>query len=284
MKNKYKITSLSMALALTFTSLTIAKNESSPVNRGGPVGGTITAGTANYEVANYTSTSGYSTNIAITDGVAPDHVFGSGWWFRVEGDTAETRFQVPDSESFAGDTSLVVYNDVAGRGLFSAELMAEISQPSAATAVIVKTLVIKNISAGDISVTLFNYEDFDVSGTAAADGATLTNDPDYITITDADNVEYRAGGNDLFAAAVWPAIRDFLNDAAVDDLDGSGLPFAPADFTGAYQWNAQVIPRFGEFTVQAITAINTTAPAPIDDVLFDDVIFRDGFDLGIVGP
>ena len=33
----------------------------------------------------------------------------------------------------------------------------------------------------------------------------------------------------------FPVLRDALNDAGLTNLDGTGLPFAPADFTGAWQ-------------------------------------------------
>ena len=44
-----------------------------------------------------------------------------------------------------------------------------------------------------------------------------------------------------FQLEAWPAIRDLLSDAALDDLNDSGLPFGPDDFTAGMQWNSITI-------------------------------------------
>lgn len=52
-------------------------------------------------------------------------------------------------------------------------------------------------------------------------------------------------GADAFRVAAYPVLRDLLNDASITNLDNSGLPFAPGDFSAAYQWTIEIAP--GDF-------------------------------------
>jgi hypothetical protein len=50
-------------------------------------------------------------------------------------------------------------------------------------------------------------------------------------------IGYGAGA---YQVTPWRALLQSLTDGNVDDLDNSGLPFGPADFTGAFQWSTTI--------------------------------------------
>ena len=82
--------------------------------------------------------------------------------------------------------------------------------------------------------------------------ATLLNDPDHISITDGGSTtsaEFRSSGADEFQVTPFFDLLLILQfDTLVDDLDGTGLPFGPADWTGAFQ-SGTVIPAAGSITI-----------------------------------
>ena len=47
-------------------------------------------------------------------------------------------------------------------------------------------------------------------------------------------------GADAYQVTPWRALLQDLTDGNVDDLDNSGLPFGPADLTGALQWSTTI--------------------------------------------
>ena len=56
-----------------------------------------------------------------------DHLFETGWWFRVEGDSQETVFPVPDTQSYVGSSSSLTWNDVGARGKPGLELTQSVA-------------------------------------------------------------------------------------------------------------------------------------------------------------
>ena len=69
---------------------------------------------------------------AMFEGVSTDpmdsHVFETGWWFRIAGDTQETVFPTPSAQSYVNDTSVITWNEVAG-GRFHAVETAVVTRP-----------------------------------------------------------------------------------------------------------------------------------------------------------
>jgi len=250
----------------------------------GAITGSITAGTVTFTYTNFTQTSGSLTDFTL-DGV--DNLFSNWWYFRVSGDSAETKFPAPDTGSYVGDTATLNWNDVEARGLFSASLRHQVAQPAAQTGTLSTRLVITNISGASLDIDLFAYMDFDAGASAGNDEASLVVDPEHINIIDngaaapTNTSNYKAGGAAEFQVGAWPAIRNLLTDAAVDDFDGSGLPFGPADFTAGHQWTTVTIPVDGTYTIELNAASgNMTADDPSMPVIFDpaDVIFANGFE------
>lgn len=267
-----------VALLLLFSPLLLlAKNTSAHSNKGVVSGGSISDGTATYTISSYTSIIGLENDLTISDGVAGDLMFESGWLYRVPADTEENVFPAPDSESFAVDQVLLSWSDVDSRGLFSAELLIEINQPVAQSAVLTSTMVITNITAIDGDFDVFKYADLDVGGTFANDVAALIISPDYIEIIDGtDFAEFRGGGANNYHVSPFSALRTLLIDVNVNNFSNSGLPMVAGDFTGAYQWATQTIPPNGTYHLQTITAFKTTAPEPM--AAFVDLIFANGYE------
>jgi hypothetical protein len=278
---KYNSTSKTIFLAATLgLALPALANKYDDI-RGGGAPGTITEGTATYDVTGFDGGLDWRTSIVVPDGpAATDRLWASGWAYRLMGDTQESNFgAAPSTSDYTGNVATFTWSDVNGLGAFDASLVVELSQPNAGEAVITRTLTIENISDGSITIDVFNYEDFDINGSFGNDTAALTNDPDHITIIDGpDTGEYRAGGNTNFQVTAFQVLLLALEDAAVTDLDGSGLPFGPGDFTGAFQWSMVEIPLFGSYTVQTTNGFGALAPTPADPVLIDDVIWRDSFE------
>lgn len=282
---KYISFSKTIFLAATFGLASPALGNKDDDIRGGGAPGLITAGTATYEVTGFDGGLDWRTNIIVPDGpAAADRLWASGWAYRLMGDTQEFNLGAgPSTSDYNGSVATFTWSDVNALGAFDASLVVELTQPNAGEAVITRTLTIENISTGPITIDVFNYEDFDINASFGTDTAALTNDPDYITIIDGpDTGEYRAGGNTSFQVTAFQALLLSLEDAAVTNLDGSGLPFGPGDFTGAFQWAMVEIPRFGTYTVQTTNGFGALAPTPADPVLFDDVIWRDTFELSVV--
>ena len=256
--------------------------------RGGEPVGEITDGTAvfSYNSGGFASDEGSRTDFEIG---GTDMTWSVWWYYRIDGDAQETKFPQPDSATYVGNTATLSWADVDGRGLFSAELVHVLDEESASGATLTNTMTLTNISLAAIDLNLFQYADFDTAG-ASGDEASLNNDPDYIALIDnatanpINTAEIRAAGNINYQVTIYSttdptALREFLNDTAVDDLDNTGLPFGPADFTGAFQWDSNV-PLNGSHAVETTYAIgDSCAPQPIDPITVDpDVIFGDGFD------
>ncbi|WP_376691262.1 IPT/TIG domain-containing protein [Wenzhouxiangella sp. EGI_FJ10409] len=240
----------------------IAAQKSAETTLGGATG-TITDGAASFEFTGTTDAAGFNVNF--TAG-GDDQAFSYGFSYRLDGETQESQLQGPSTSDFTGDTATLSWTDFNGTGL-DATMQLVISEPAAGEAILTTTLSVDNPGGTDRTLDLFIYTDFDVNASAAGDSATLIASPDHISITETDTVEHRAGGADAYQVAVWPNIRNLLSDTAADDLDNSGLPFGPDDFTGAMQWQALDLFAGGSTTVETISSINVTAPAPADPVI-----------------
>ncbi|HEX4590033.1 MAG TPA: PEP-CTERM sorting domain-containing protein, partial [Gemmataceae bacterium] len=127
------------------------------------------------------------------------------------------------------------------------------------TATLAQSFQITNPNASALSIVLFNYADIEANGPNPLDTDTATGGLGSITDSDGPwQVTHAANGASAFQASVYSDIRDFLLDSAVNNLNNSGLPFGPGDYTGAFQWNLTV-PANGSLTVTSSLAI---APVP----------------------
>jgi hypothetical protein len=227
--------------------------------------GTITDGPANFALAatpfDITPTANF-TGVSAT--LSQDHIFETGWWYRLGGATAEKFFPVPTMQNYAGSVATLSWVNVDSLG-FNAELVYTVINGGASGHVIAQ-MSIENPGAADISINLYHFADFDVAPNVADDSATLFTPNTTIRLTD-------PGGNFAFYHGVKAnafLVRPFgandvsaeLSDAAVDNFNNSGLPFGPGDFTGGFQWAKAVIPPGGQRCFTALLAVNLEPSVP----------------------
>jgi hypothetical protein len=225
-------------------------------------GGTITDGNATFTIGSAPTTGTTTSNPLVsfsTDGGTTDHVFQNWWWYRLSTDTRE--FSLNSSgggatSSFAGNVGMMQQNYPS----FRADMTWEVESTGATTGFYTSRVTITNTSSSTISISLFNYMDIDLGGSAGGDSASLIA-PNLIQITDASTPwvgQYSGTDADNYQVASWPSLRSQLADSDEDNFDNTGLPFGPGDFTGGYQWtNIPVDPGFSRSVV-----VTFAIPAP----------------------
>ncbi|MCH7903295.1 MAG: hypothetical protein IH944_01860 [Armatimonadetes bacterium] len=218
-----------------------------------------------------------------------DHLPLNWWFYRVnngEGETLfENEFALPPnvSQSYIGNTAVlewvVEFVDVRGNvtPIFDARLTTVLTDGgSPGEATVTQELVITNNYSTDMTISVFNYSDWDVSGVFVDDIATISGD--VMTITDTvtgDVINYQGVGADAYQAAEWPTLRSDLLDGDITNLDNSGFPWGGADFTGAFQWDRSI--PSGQSTA---FNVEITAPGPEQTVLPDSFSFFRGSQTG----
>lgn len=224
-------------------------------------------------------------------GVSPvgtqDHLFETGWWFRVAGDSREFAFPPPTQQSYVGDSSFLAWADVAGRDLFAAQEMAVVYDggfpgvPDKGNVFIL--FIVHNLSAvAPLEIDLFHFVDFDLQPTVGDDQATLGEWTAYAALIDLRDT----GGNFANYQGSLPTaylvlpfgsadVAARLSDADLDDFDNSGLPFGPGDFTAGYQYT-RVVPPGGSSEIQIQLSVNWSTRCLSSDV----GLLCDGFEVG----
>lgn len=204
-------------------------------------------------------------------GVSPtltqDHLYETGWAFRVMGNVQETFFPAPDTQNYNSPQSVHTWNSLAG-ALFSAVETSVVTDldgtlgptPSGS---VTMTMTITNLSPIDsLTLDLFHMADFDAPPSAGDDSALLLAGPSspVIRINDAASNFAVYTGDDADAYLVRPFgatdIGAVLGNAMVDEFGNTGLPFGPGDFTGGVQWNDRVIPPSGSASFTVRFAVN----------------------------
>ncbi len=233
--------------------------------------GTITDGAATF------TWNAFNVNVNNADytvGGGPDHLFEDWWYFRMDGDPDETAFPAPNSQSYVGSVATLSWTNVAGRG-FNARLRTEVFEGGHGTSSYVKhALTIINPGPTSFVISIFGYLDLDRSNTSNDDRAILLADPELMLVFDATAVgEYKGMGAFEFQVSDTqggPAsLRMLMSDGLPTNLDGSGLPFSPGNWEGAYQWGDDLAP--GKATFTKLYSIGQEIP---------DEIFSDNFECG----
>jgi hypothetical protein len=210
-----------------------------------------------------TGTVGGSTANLTVGGNATDNLFQQWWWFRVNGlNTREFALSGRTGGTVAGDTITLNYTEIDG---FTAELkyiLTDGPNTPVSACNVGMSCRITNTGAAPLSIAVFGYVDFDLQG-FATDSAILLS-PGLIEATDQSTGlkgQYLGIAPDAFQVNAFSALRALLADTSITDLNNTGLPFAAADFTSAYQWNL-TIPAGGSQLIRGAIAINQTAVAP----------------------
>lgn len=185
----------------------------------------------------------------------PDHLFQNWWWFRVQGDTNETAFNSATSWSYTGNTARLEFSTAS----FDAVIQFTVTSIRNGLGVLTTTATVFNTSNDSLNLNLFNYSDLDMNETAGNDSADL-NGVNIIRVTDGGSTGWRANyeGTDAYQVASFAGLRNLLNDPNADDLNNTGLPFGPGDWTGAFQWSFSI----GSQSAATASATITIIPTP----------------------
>lgn len=237
----------------------------------GQVGFTITDGDSSYGIAasglgapggniNRTGTGGGFAANFLVDGSATDHLFQNWWWYRVGNGTREHAFSNFVSQSSGGANNHTLnYAEVDG---VSASINYVIQDPGVGAIVTQRVVLTNTSTAGPQTVNLFNYADFDVGGTAGSDSAVMTG-ANLMRITDVGGsfAEFEGVGASAFQVTGFATLRTLLSNAVVDNLNNTGLPFGPGDWTGAFQWSFTLNPGESVTVIERLS-VNTAVPTP----------------------
>lgn len=218
------------------------------------------------------SPDGNFTGVSAT--LSQDHLFESGWFFRVSGDAQEFVFGVPTAQNYTGNTSTLDWTDVATRGLFSAREVATVTNFSGPSGRVEKTMTITNLSQSNpLVIDVFHMLDFDLQPTAGNDSATQIGTT-RIGLTDPGGATGEYVGINANAFMVRPFgatdLGAVLGNATVDNLDNSGLPFGPGDYTSAVQWSNRTIAPSASASFVVQFSVNTsTVPVTLQSYSVD---------------
>ncbi|MGE3109240.1 MAG: hypothetical protein AB7G11_04545 [Phycisphaerales bacterium] len=223
-------------------------------------GGTITDGDAVFTQGDSPTTvtsTGPLANMRTLGATGTDHVFQNWWWYRVDGvDTREVPFMNATSAVWSGNTGTVTFTTPN----FDAVMTYVVTDNGTNAAMVVASMSVTNTSGGPISLQLFNYQDYDLAGSATGDSAVLVS-PNNIRITEAGNTiigGFIGAGATNYQVSTFATVRGLLTNTTVDNFNNSGLPFGPGDFTGGYQWSLQL--DAGAST--SVSAMLTLDPPP----------------------
>jgi hypothetical protein len=135
--------------------------------------------------------------------LAANHLFETGWWYRIAGGTQEKFFPTPNEENYVGDTSTVTWNAI--EGAFRAVETNVVTNGGGPSGQVIFSLTLTNLSAATpLSIDVFNMTDFDLGGTSEADQADLLSANHLMRVTDGVNCRAvrRRGGRRVPRAGV----------------------------------------------------------------------------------
>jgi len=182
-----------------------------------------------------TVTSVSGGNFRLNGAAGTDHLFENWWWYRVNGvDTREFAFNSASGTVVAGNTATTTWPALGG-GLFRAALTYTAQDLGVNAGYVTETLVLTSTASTPLSLNLFNYTDYDVNATSGTDNA-IGGIP-VISVTDGPwTINFEGLGATNYQVTGFSTLRSLLTNTAVNDLNNTGLPFGPGDFTGAFQW------------------------------------------------
>jgi uncharacterized Zn-binding protein involved in type VI secretion len=203
-----------------------------------------------------TTTSGGLGDYKSLGAASPDHLFQNWWWYRTGADTREfalsnlTVFSQPQPNSVS-----LTYEESGLRY----EITYTLTDAGDNRAVVSAQVFITNTSSAPISLNLFNYSDFDMEATPSGDRGELVR-PGYMRVFET-NTAHVAASEIPFAwqMGAFPGIRDLLTNTTIDNLNNSGSPFGPGDWTGAFQWQ-YTLDAGASRSLQLLLTLNVEPP------------------------
>lgn len=132
-------------------------------------------------------------------------------------------------------------------------------------------VAITNLGAAPVSLSMYQYMDLDLNGTANNDVANANLSQMVVSDSTAPFTFRWSAANggtaDHFAVGGYPTVRNLLDGmAAAADLSDSAASFGPGDFTGAFQYDFTLAP--GATHSLAGGAIAVPEPGPMVLAMF----------------
>jgi len=223
-------------------------------------GGTISAGDTFFTQGNSptlnTGTGAAGAALRVNGAGGTDQLFQHWWWFRVEGtDTREYCLANATSANWSGSEGTITYAFTD----FGAVVRYRVYDAPGQAGLVEAKLEVVNRRSGLLRLVVFSYLDFDLAATAGGDSAVLV-EPGLISISDGATTGQFAGpGSTHYQVSSFPTVRGLLTDADIDDLNNSGLPFGPGDWTAAYEYLLSMPAQGDTRTATSIFSINTPA-------------------------
>lgn len=217
---------------------------------------TYTLGDGNSEVA-VDFDGGYADRSGVLDWYVDDvnHLYEQWFWVRL-GDR-EVRIEelgtyavvTSDTNPFDDerDDTLVVR---FGGAQFDSPLQVDLKlslqggNPNSGTADLAEQIRLTNVGDGVLSISFFQYADFDLGGEAYGDVAEILNPNTVRQVGKGWKVEeVMTPAAVAGEVAFYPLTTDKLEDPDLDDLVASPGPVGPGDVTWAFQWTFALDPR-----------------------------------------
>lgn len=197
-----------------------------------------------------------------------NQLFQQWFWYRLAGDTQESAINsLPLMGSQATDTNVFVDPRVDtvsllyGTTVFEAEITFQLRGGAAGSgqATIAEQIRLTNRGSTPLSLSFFQYSDFDVNGTAGGDTVEITG----------GNTAWQSDGAfgmsetvvtpmpSHYQAGAWPSILNGLNDGAITNLNDTAGPLT-GDMSWAFQWDFDL----GAGDSVVISKVKGITPAP----------------------
>jgi hypothetical protein len=193
-------------------------------------------------------------------------MFQNWWWYRMNGQGREFQLnnQVLFQQSSPSAARLVYRQEdvIFDFDYTLTQLTGELAQVQIG-------FKIENLGTGPREVNFYSYTDFDVNQTAGNDHATFTA-PNLMRVTDGNTPAWAtltASGTNLvgWEMASWPGLRNKLTNSVPDNLANGTSPFGPADWSGAFEWRANLAAQGGfgnQFVGSLVKTIYNPVPEP----------------------
>ncbi|MGE0478902.1 MAG: hypothetical protein AB7Q17_00395 [Phycisphaerae bacterium] len=235
-------------------------------------GGTISDADTFFTMGNSptaaTATGATVTDFRIAGAASTDHCFGQWWWTRIQGvNSRENALFSASSASWSGNTGQMAF---LASG-FDGVARWRVTDVGAGGRVEASLRVI-NRGVGPLTIHIYSYLDLDLAGTTS-NSATLAG-PNLMQITSgATTAEFAGPGAVAYQVTSFATLRGLLTNTVVNDLNNTGLPFGPGDWTGAYQWTLNLANPGDEATVRCYFSVNAPAnPGLRADMNCDGVV------------
>lgn len=163
-----------------------------------------------------------------------DHLFQADYYFRSQTMTAEGMLTGANSTYITSVTNNG--NDITVAGATS-QFDFTLVYGLNGFGLLSPSLSITNTSGAQLDLVLFNYQDWDVNGTANGDRITWNGNNVLVSQgpTSIGVVPFQTPN--AVAASGWPTLRNSLRNGTPTTLvDGAGLPFGPGDGTFAFEF------------------------------------------------